>query len=55
MADFEKERISVPMTLFLEKTGKYLKKTVFYIYIYMIRLNYNYLLFIAKEQKQEVR
>ena len=49
MADFEKERISVPMTLFLEKTGKYLKKTVFYIY--MIRLNYNYLLFIAKEQK----
>lgn len=28
MADFEKERISVPITLFLEKTGKYLKKTV---------------------------
>jgi len=35
MADFEKERISVPMTLFLEKTGKYLKKTVFYIYIWL--------------------
>ena len=26
MADFEKERISVPMTLFLEKTGKYLNR-----------------------------